>query len=60
MSDFDSGNSVNCILLDVNIYETEGKIICPLYLLCSSLRTSSLHLVCMPSDLDVTHNLRTS
>ena len=22
MSDFDSGNSVNCILLDVNLYET--------------------------------------
>ena len=22
MSDFDSGNSVNCVLLDVNLYET--------------------------------------
>ena len=33
MSDFDSGNSVNCVLLDVNLYETnEGKIIGPPHL----------------------------
>ena len=32
MSDFDSGNSVNCVLLDINLYETEGKIIGPPYL----------------------------
>ena len=37
MSAFDSGNSVNCILLDVNLYETkEGKIIGPLYLKCTT------------------------
>ena len=24
MSDFDSGNSVTCVLLDVNLYETTG------------------------------------
>ena len=25
MSDFDSGNSVNCVLLDVNLYETKRE-----------------------------------
>ena len=30
MSDFDSGNSVNCISLEANLYETKGKIIGPL------------------------------
>ena len=32
MSDFDSGNCVNCVSLDVNLYEKEGKIIGPLNL----------------------------
>ena len=32
MSDFDSGNSVNCVLLDVNLYETKReKSLVPLY-----------------------------
>ena len=25
MSDFDSGNTVNCVLLDVNLYETKRE-----------------------------------
>ena len=25
MSDFDSGNSINCVLLDVNLYETKSS-----------------------------------
>ena len=25
MSDFDSGNSVNCVLLDINLYETKRE-----------------------------------
>ena len=25
ISDFDSGNSVNCVLLDVNLYETKRE-----------------------------------
>ena len=25
MSDFDSGNYVNCVLLDISLYETKGK-----------------------------------
>ena len=25
MSDFDSGNSVNCVLSDVNLYETKRE-----------------------------------
>ena len=25
MSDFDSGNSVNCVLLDVKLYETKRE-----------------------------------
>ena len=38
MSDFDLGNSVNCVLLDVNLYETKRyKIIGPLYLQCISV-----------------------
>ena len=43
MSDFDSGNSVNCILLDVNLYENkEGKIICPLYLKVAAKDTNDI------------------
>ena len=33
MSEFDSGNSVNCVLLEVNLYKKEGNIIGLLYLL---------------------------
>ena len=43
MSDFDSGNSVNCILLDVNLYENkEGKIIYPLYLKVTAKDTNDI------------------
>ena len=43
MSDFDSGNSVNCVLLDINLYETKReKIIGPLCLKSHLIRMIKL------------------
>ena len=46
MSDFDSGNSVICILLDVSLYETKRKkkLVPYTYMTCVSVKVVKLNL----------------
>ena len=44
MSDFDSGNSVNCVLLDVNLYETKRqKYLVPYTSTCTTKQEKADH-----------------